>query len=187
MATATRLTLDEFLALPETEPPSEFIRGEVEQKAMPSAYHALVVSQLSHLFLVFLGRTRLALVMSDPRHADRAEDRSYLPDVSVVLSSRAPSNLSLARGPLELVPDIAIEVLSPDDRPGRVSEKVAFYLRAGTPIVWLIDPIDRTLTEHRPVSEARLYGDREQVSAAPILPGFNLDLEELFSVLATDS
>jgi Uma2 family endonuclease len=90
---------------------------------------------------------------------------------------------TLVRGPLEFAPDIAIEVLSPDDRPSRVSEKVSFYLRAGTEIVWLIDPEERTLTEHRRGDVARIYDETEQVSAAPVLPSFALELPRLFSAL----
>jgi len=184
MATRIRLTLDEFLALPETEPPCEFVRGEVVQKPMPSPYHSLLVVRLSRLLDEHVERSGGAFVMSEPRHADRDEDRAYLPDVSVVRASRMPTgHETLARGPLEFAPDIAVEVLSPDDRPSRVSEKVSFYLRAGTEIVWLIDPEERTLTEHRRGDVARIFDETEQVSAAPVLPSFALDLPRLFSAL----
>lgn len=184
MVIKTRLTLDEFLALPETEPPSEFICGEVIQKPMPSPFHSPVVARACRLFDEELERTGEGFVMSDPRHADRDEDRAYLPDVAIVRASRMPrDHATLFRGPLEFPPDIAIEVLSPDDRPSRVSNKVSFYLRSGTEIVWLIDPEERTLTEHRRGDLSRIYTATEEVSAAPVLANFRLDLARLFAVL----
>ena len=54
MATTRRLTLEEFLALPETEPASEFIEGEVVQKPMPTKAHMSVQRLLSFVFTLYL-------------------------------------------------------------------------------------------------------------------------------------
>jgi Uma2 family endonuclease len=178
------MTLEEFLALPETEPPSEFICGEVTQKPMPSPYHAILVAEISRLLGNHLHETMAGMVMSDARHAQRAEHRAYLPDVGVILKERLPRDRrTLERGPLELVPDLAIEVLSPDDRPNRVAEKLAFYLRNNTPLVWVIDPIERTLDAHRPAQPSTTHHLGEVIDAAPVLPDFRLDLNQLFSSL----
>jgi len=186
MGTATRLTLDQFLALPETEPPSEFICGEVVQKPMPSPFHSLIVSGLVARLWNYLGRSAQAFVLTEPRHANRQEQRSFLPDIAVVVASRMPrDSRTLQRGPLEMAPDIAIEVLSPDDRPGRVAEKLAFYLRAGVPLVWVVDPIERSLAAHRPGRPSSFHQPPEVIDAAPVLREFQLDLAELFAVLDT--
>jgi Uma2 family endonuclease len=54
MSTSTKLTLEEFLALPETKPGSEFIDGEVVQKSMPSTDHTIIQRLLSFVFTLFL-------------------------------------------------------------------------------------------------------------------------------------
>ncbi len=184
MTTATRLTLDEFLALPETEPPSEFICGEVVEKPMPTGFHSLLVAFLSGLFFAYL-RTHPgeALVLVEPRHAHRGERRAYLPDVEVISRRRRLSTQDLKRGPLEFPPDIAIEVLSPDDRPSRVAEKLAFYLRAGIPLVWIVDPEERTIAAHRPGQPSTLHREGDVIDAAPVLSEFALDVGELFAAL----
>lgn len=183
MATAsTRMTLDEFLALPETEPPSELIDGEVVQKTMPTYLHSLIASYVAAVLLPYLMRTREGTVHVEPRHAHRQESRSYLPDVAVILRGRVRSSQEQQRGPLWFVPDIAVEVLSPDDRPGHVAEKVDFYIRSGTPLVWLIDPIDRTLIAYRPARPATHHVAPEVIGAAPVLRDFRLDLQELFAL-----
>ncbi|MGI8925041.1 MAG: Uma2 family endonuclease [Tepidiformaceae bacterium] len=128
MATvAKRMTLAEFLELPETEPPSEFICGEVVQKPMPSFAHGLSANTIGALLFIFLRRTKEGVVVVETRHADEDEQRAYLPDVAVVLAANTPKTAAgRYREPRGVSPDIAIEILSPDARPGRVAEKLAF-------------------------------------------------------------
>ena len=185
-AVATRLTLAEFLALPETEPASEFIRGEVVQKSMPSYFHSAIIIRLIEILGPYLRRSELGRLMTEVRHADNDEERAYLPDVGVLLRTRRLDRETKRVGPIWQTPDLAIEVLSPDDRPGRVAEKVAFYLRAGVPLTWVIDPDELTLDAYRPGQPTEQFVMRGTVSAAPVLPDFSLDLAELFSVLEED-
>ena len=186
MTTATRLmTLDEFLAMPETEPASEFICGEVVQKPMLSPNHGIIATEIGTLLRIYMkGAKNGARVITKARHAERPERRAYLPDVSVVLAEHFPANPETRRrGPLELVPDIAIEILSPDDRPSRVGEKMAFYLWNHTPVGWVIDPDERTVDVHRPGLPSTRQRPGDMITAAPVLPNFTLDVGELFAAL----
>lgn len=185
MTTATRkMTLDEFLAMPETEPASEFICGEVVQKPMPSLDHGRIALRIGARLDEYLSRTNAGWAVVESRHSERAESRVYLPDVTVVLKDRIPlDKQTRRRGPLELVPDIAIEILSPDDRPSRFVEKVTFYLRNNTPLVWVIDLDERTLDAYRPGLPSTRHTVGDIISAAPVLPDFTLDVGELFAAL----
>jgi Uma2 family endonuclease len=179
-----RMTLDEFLELPETEPYSEFICGEVVQKSMPSLFHSAIQARL----VIFLGKlldvTRAGWVVTEARHAQRAEGRAYLPDVGVILTATLPkARREFERGPVERVPDFAIEILSPDDRPSRVAEKLAFYLRNNTPLAWVVDPIERTIDAHRPNLPSTTHTIGDIITAEPVLPDFELDLAELFATI----
>jgi Uma2 family endonuclease len=143
MAVATRrMTIDEFLALPEEKPYREFVRGEVIEKTMPGPDHSALVIETIGQLGDFLKANRIVRVDTELRHAERGdEDRVYLPDVSVTLKSRFPA--AQHRGAIEVHPDIAIEVLSPDDGATVVLDKVQFYLRSGVTIAWVIDPKPR--------------------------------------------
>jgi len=188
MAVKTRMTLDEFLALPETEPASEFARGEVIQKPMPTFAHSLIQTALILVFAGFFQMVRSVrgTVVPELRHANRDEERAYLPDVSILIGERATATQQeLFRGPIERVPDIAIEILSPDDRPGRVADKLAFYLRTGVPLVWLVDPELRRVDAYRAGEPSLTFEGEDVVTAEPVLAGFELPLPELFSVLDT--
>lgn len=184
MVTRTRLTVDEFLAFPETEPPSELIGGEVVQKMAPTWNHGLLVKELIFLIENYLRTTREAELVTEARHAARAEDTVFLPDINVTLRERVPKDRTvLARGAVEVAPDFAIEVLSPDDRPGRVLERIEFYLRLGVRLVWIVDPDRETVTVCRPAEAASVHRAPEALDAQPVLRDLRLDLGELFSVL----
>ena len=178
------MTLDEFLALPETEPPSEFVCGRIIPKPMPSFFHGFVAAWFIRMLGEYFDSSLVGFVVTEPRHANRPEGRAYLPDVGVVLrTSLPPTREALRRGPLEMRPDLAIEILSPDDRPGGVADKLAFYLRTGVPLTWIIDLDDRTLTAYRPGEPSIVHLAPEVVGAEPVLPGFVLNLARLFAEL----
>lgn len=96
----------------------------------------------------------------------------------------APKTRSARRtGPIEHVPDLAVEITSPDDRPGRIADKLAFYLRAGVPLVWMVDPEDRTVSVYRPGEPVRMLGVEDTLTAVPLFPSFSTNLSDLFGIL----
>ncbi len=189
MATKIALTLEEFLALPETEPPSEYINGEVIQKVAPSWYHASLVNELARLIGNYLvehpGEGR---VVTELRHVAReSAPRVYLPDIGVLRVRNVPRDRQQrSRGPVEVPPDFAIEVLSPGDYPGRVLERADFYMRAGTELLWIVDPELESVTVYRPGEAPSVRRAPQGLDAAPVLPGLTIDLARLFAVLRQD-
>ena len=111
MVTKTRVSIDEFLAMPETEPPSELIDGEVIQKPMPNDDHGELAGWLIGKLFIHLEKLGYGRVKPEVRHADRNEGWVYLPDIEVRLAPRTSGRGSSA--PVEGPPDMAIEVLSP--------------------------------------------------------------------------
>jgi Uma2 family endonuclease len=78
-----------------------------------------------------------------------------------------------------LAPDLAIEVLSPSDRPRAVFDRVGEYLESGVRLVWVIDPQKRRAVEYRSLSEAREIALSGMLEGADVLPGFSCSVEEL--------
>lgn len=177
MTTPTRVSADEFLAMEETKPYLELIDGEVVQKAMPSPKHSATVFEIAAVLRNFLRQTPIARGDTELRYRQRDEDRIFLPDISVTRRERWPKG---STGPIEVMPDFAIEVLSPDDRASRIAERVDFYLRAGTLLVWVIDPELENVSIYRPDARPEFRKGVGKLEAAPVLPGFELDLDELF-------
>jgi Uma2 family endonuclease len=100
------------------------------------------------------------------------------PDASVICKERL-------RGPItrkffDGVPDLAVEVLSPEDRKRDVAEKVNMWLAHGTRVVWVADPKSMTVTIHRVGVEPLRLGAGDEIRNEPLLPGFVLPLAKVF-------
>jgi Uma2 family endonuclease len=100
-------------------------------------------------------------------------------DVSLVLKERLPE-LPSDRD-LELAPDLAVEVISPNNTHGEITRKVQQYLRAGTRIVWVVEPADRLVRSYRPNAPypTVLLGD-DLIDGGDVLPGFSRKVSEFF-------
>lgn len=80
----------------------------------------------------------------------------------------------------EFVPDLAVEVLSPSDRPKQVAQKIGEFLESGVPIVWLVDPTKKIVTEYRSLSQTKVYSVDDVLQAEPVLPGFSCAVSRFF-------
>jgi Uma2 family endonuclease len=178
----TRITLDEFLAQPETKPYREFVDGDVVEKPMPGPSHAALVAELIFLLKGYVRATGVARVSTELRHADVDNEWVFLPDISVTRTGRRPPPAD-ERGPVEVMPDFAIEVLSPDDQSGRITRRVSYYARAGVTLLWVVDPADESVTVFERGVTPRVARAPEELSAETVLPGFTLDLGRLFASL----
>ena len=180
---APHMTLEEFLALPEEKPYLEFVNGEVQAKPMPNANHGRIVIRLANRLSTYLERTGEGEVLTEVRHATltRNDQRVFLPDLNVIPAADAAS--IPGTGIVRTHPAFAIEVLSPDDRPVRIADRVQFYLRNGTRLLWLIDPEDRTVTVFRPDAETLTHTAADTIDASPVLSSFELNLGDLFAAI----
>jgi Uma2 family endonuclease len=187
MATKTRVSLEEFLAMPETEPAWELIDGEVTQKFGSCLYEARVITELICLLGNYLEGTREGLVAPNVAHLYASEERVFLPDLIVTLKGRIPNDRRMRLyGPIPVQPDLAIEVLSPGESTGRTLERADFYMRAGTQLLWLVDPEIECITVYRPNEAPTIHRAPSTIDAKPVLRDFALDLAALFGALHED-
>lgn len=88
--------------------------------------------------------------------------------------------------PFPYPPDLAIEVLSPDQNVGRFTEKIQFYLRHGVRLVWVVDPMAETVTVHRPDADPFTLGVGDTLTGEEVLPDFTLAVADVFVELKLD-
>jgi Uma2 family endonuclease len=81
---------------------------------------------------------------------------------------------------LDGTPTMVVEILSPNDTQQQIDEKTTTYLSAGVPVVWMIDPHDRTVTVYRPGHEPELFNVTHRLPEPPAMPGFAPAVAELF-------
>lgn len=103
-------------------------------------------------------------------------------DVSFIRADRLTADEAREAGHLRVAPDLAVEVVSPNDKTFEVDAKVEDYLDAGVKLVWVINPDRRTVKVHRPGSAIIVLRERDELSADDILPGFRCPISDLFSL-----
>lgn len=179
MSTGTKLTLDEFLALPETKPGAEYIDGKVVQKSMPTTGHTIIQRLLSLVFSLFLREHPIADGGPEWRCIFGPADhwQARLPDFALVVRERLRGTQS--DQPFHGAPDFAVEIMSPDDRMSEVLAKVQFYLENGVRLVWLIDPRTRTVMVWSSWTEPRLFTQDDTLNGGAVLPGFSIPVREV--------
>lgn len=176
------LTWKQFQRLP-PEPASrlELAGGNLVREPRPAPLHARVVSTLVWLVEGSIRESGAGVVLVDAGFLlSREPDTVRGPDISFVSAERIPTDGYGHSGFWEMAPDLAIEVLSPGNRASEMQEKVLDYLAAGSRQVWVVDPRLRSVTVHTPGGEARLLMGRAALEGGDVLPGFRVELEELF-------
>ena len=109
----------------------------------------------------------------------RDPDTVRAPDASFIAGDRLPPG-ELAGGYFDIMPDLAVEVLSPNDRPGEVQDKVDDWLGAGVRLVWVINPPTRSAMVYRSASDGQEMTEGDSLDGADMMPGFTCQLRELF-------
>lgn len=181
MTTATKLiTAEEFAAMPD-DGPSELIRGEIVEMPNAKPKHGRCTSRIDRRLGTYVETHKLGEVLSNDAGfiLERDADTVRGPDVSFIRRDRLIDG-ELPNGYFPGPPDVAIEVLSPDDRAGDVEDKVDLYLAAGCPLVVILNPKRRTATLHRPNVDPHVVRDPELLDLSPIVDGFRCTLAELF-------
>src|SRR5205814_10386571 len=101
------------------------------------------------------------------------------PDGSSIGQERLPEGPS-SEGYLYIPPDLAVEVISPNDSAYEVDAKVVEYLNAGVPLVWVINPEARTVRIHRHDGSASWLREKDELSGEDVLPGFRCRVADIF-------
>lgn len=107
----------------------------------------------------------------------RNPDHLRAPDIAFIRASKLPPRLS-REGYLETMPDLAIEIRSPNDTLAELQRKADEFLAAGVVCVWVIDPVGRQVFESRPGGQRRVFAEADTLTMDDIIPGFSLPVLE---------
>jgi len=170
-------TFDEYALLPENRHRLlELIGGElVEVVASPKS------SNVGADILTYINSFVLEHDLGHITGADggyRVGQERYIPDVGFISYSRQPE-LESIEGYNPLPPDLAVEVVSPNDRDEDIEIKVANYLAAGT-IVWLVREARQRISIFKPGQPVTVLGIHDVLEDSNLLPGFTLPLSKVF-------
>lgn len=105
-------------------------------------------------------------------------DTVRAPDAAFIRKDRVPKQYP--KSYLRIVPDLVIEVISPDDRHRQVLDKVGQWLEAGCRLVWVVDPPNRTVHVYRPGKTVEVLHDTDLLDGEDVVPGFSLPVARIF-------
>ena len=178
----TLITAEEYAKMPDTGRPTELVRGRIVEMNVPIPKHGYVCLNAGAILRDFVRRSDLGRAFSNDSGVitERDPDTVRGPDVWYVSYQKLPKG-PLPDKYLDVVPDLAIEVLSPDDRWSRVFKKVSEYLCLGVPVVCVLDPDSQTAELFYPDAPGRhtLSAD-DELTFPEVLPGFSVRVGELF-------
>jgi len=178
-----KLTLEEFLELPETKPYSEYINGKIEQKPLPQGEHSVLQTSLGTAINEVVLPKKLGHAFTELRCTFGG--RSLVPDISVFSWNRIPKNeQGRIANRFEIHPDWVIEILSPEQSTNQVLRKIIFCLNQGTQLGWLIDPKDESVMIFQPAQLPEIKSDEEILPVLASLQDFQLSVKEMFNWLS---
>ena len=157
----------------------ELVRGDLRMMVPPGFEHGRLQNRIGRHLGNLVESRNLGVVVGEIGFVlARNPDTVRAPDVAFIRAERVAGRIP---GYFEGAPDLAVEILSPDDRPGYVRDRVAEWLEAGAGAVWVVDPRDRTVTVHRSRREAVVLGEADVLSGDRALADFELAVREIFA------
>jgi len=178
------LTIADVAALPRTLPSGD-VRYELDDGRLiimppPGDIHGAVQSNVVTQLKVQgefrgLGRARAEVGLVLRTNPDRLTG----PDAVFVTAALLPLKRS-KEGYLETIPDLVVEVRSPNDTGPEVQAKVDEYLAAGVRVVWVADPKSQTVMAHRANQAPQAFGPFDSLTVPDVIPSFQIPVADLF-------
>ncbi len=182
------ISLEEFERMPEEdEYRIELVRGRVVRDQLPGARHGQLTIKLGAWIDAYASERGLGITFAHLGCVLSVDPPTVRgPDVAFVVEERLPPG-GLPAGFWRSAPDLAVEIVSPSNRAVEIREKVLEYLAAGSRLVWVVDPVTRSVAAYRSREDIRLLTEGDVLEGGDVLPGFRLALTDLFAVLAPSS
>jgi Uma2 family endonuclease len=183
MATATSPTAETTLVSPEpTLEHYEVIDGRIVETPPMDAFETWLASDLSREMGTFAKANGLGWVVVEMLFLiDHARNLQRRPDLAFVSAQRWPLNQRVPSAPTwDVVPDLAVEVISPTNSATDVMKKIEDYFRTGTRLVWVIYPDQRKIYVYESPTIVRILQIGDDLDGGAVLPGFRMPLASLF-------
>ena len=179
--TVAQMTSNELLAMPHNGYRYELVQGELRQMAPAGRQHGRIAAKIGSCLEAFVANNGLGETYAAETGfiIDTTPDTVRAPDVSFVSRERAEATAE-ERGFFPGAPDLAVEVISPNDRYSEIEEKVSDWLRAGTQMVVVIDPHQRTATVYRAPDDMCMLTEGEVLAGGDVVPGWKMSLADVF-------
>jgi Uma2 family endonuclease len=182
LATKQRYTPEDLLSLPDSKQ-YELVDGELVERNM-GWESSWIGGRLYGFMFVYSESINAGWVAPGdasyqcfPGHPNKVRK----PDASFIRLARLPAK-ERPTGHCRIAPDVAAEVVSPNDFYEDVEEKVDEYLKAGVQLVWVVNPATKSVRVHRADGTVTDLNENQELSGEDIMPGFRCRVADLFVV-----
>lgn len=182
-AASSGTTAEDLVLLADDGSRTELVEGEVVRMTPAGATHGAVTARIGRLLDEYVEAHGLGVCCGAETGfiLRRSPDTVRAPDAAVVVAANIPGT-GLPDSFWPCAPDLAVEVVSPWDRPADVQTKVGEYFAAGTRLVWLVEPKAQTVRVYRSVRDVRVVGTDGHLDGGDVLPGFRCSVQRLFDI-----
>jgi Uma2 family endonuclease len=176
MAAATGITIEEFERLPDALAHNhELVDGELVDVSGNTAYHNLLRDFVNELLRPYVRDRKLGRIISEQEFD--FDGNAYGPDVAFIGASKVDL-LDRKRRVQRFVPDLAIEIVSQNDKFEYLMKKAVRYRKCGTKEVWVLSPENRQAFVQS--AERKVMLEDDEMFDSKLIPGFAIRLGELF-------
>ena len=168
------------------EPLYEIVNGQRVDLPPMSAYTTWIASCIHGLLWSYIREKGLGVSVSEMLFVlDAEHNLRRRPDVAFVSTARWPLDRALPEtGDWEVVPDLAVEVINPNDVFKDVLAKVREYFHYGVQVVWVVAPEERQVYVYDSPTHVRISTGQDELTGGEVVPGFCLPLGQLFQSTA---
>ncbi|HUG60266.1 MAG TPA: Uma2 family endonuclease [Methylomirabilota bacterium] len=181
MATTYVLTAADVERMGSAGERMELIDGELREKEPMGGWHGEAQIEISGPLHAHVKRGGLGRIYpSDTQFRIlRNPDIILIPDIAFVRAERLPQRAA-RKGIMPLAPELAVEVVSPNDRRSDLMVKVEQYERAGVPLIWLVDERRRSVEVRAIGHPSRMLRESDLLDGGEVVPEFQLPVADIF-------
>jgi Uma2 family endonuclease len=164
----------------------EIVNGNTRAVPPMGRLSSLLASVLNGVLWQYAAQFKVGLPAVETLFRLGPNGLSRRPDVAFVAFDRMPAAISLNEDPAQwdVVPNLAVEIVSPTNASDDVEDKLDDYFAAGVQLVWVIFPLRRRIYVRDSLTSVRVLLEKDELTGEPALPGFRLPVAALFAALA---
>ena len=160
----------------------EVVDGRVVEKPPMGALEVFLASSLMRWLAPFVDEAHLGCVVQEMLFLlEDSPELKRRPDLAFVSAERWPIGKRVPRTEAwDVIPDLAVEVISQSNTADEVAGKIEEYFHAGTRQVWVVYPVTSKVQVYESPTQVKILQVGDELPGDPLIPGFRLPLSVLF-------